>query len=177
LAFVNRSESEPKGAKRRRESDEAPQLVDTSKNGAPNNDTTDTSGLSKSQKKKLKKQKLNSGEAAPVNGNEKKVQFAPNLEQGPTGGTTTDPKAIKSALSPSQKGDKKTFALEHGVIVDEHKTGSGPKAKSGTKLGIRYIGKLAKNGVIFDKNTKGAPFRFTLGKGEVIKGYTIRKAI
>ncbi|WFD30711.1 peptidylprolyl isomerase [Malassezia sp. CBS 17886] len=34
---------------------------------------------------------------------------------------------------------------------------------------MRYVGKL-QNGSIFDSNTKGRPFSFRLGKGEVIKG-------
>lgn len=34
---------------------------------------------------------------------------------------------------------------------------------------MRYVGKLM-NGSIFDSNTKGKPFSFRLGKGEVIKG-------
>ena len=37
---------------------------------------------------------------------------------------------------------------------------------------MRYIGRLS-NGKIFDQNTKGAPFSFKLGKGEVIKGWDV----
>lgn len=37
---------------------------------------------------------------------------------------------------------------------------------------MRYIGKL-KNGKQFDANTKGKPFSFRLGKGEVIKGWDL----
>lgn len=162
---INSSDEEPapKGKKRAlEEPDEAPQLVDTS-------------GLSKSQKKKLKKQKLNSGEAADTNGADKKVQFAANLEQGPTGGQTETKTPPKPALAATTKAEaksekKKTITLASGVTVEEHKVGNGPKAKTGMKLGVRYIGKLVKGGKEFDKNTKGKPFRFTLGKGEVIKG-------
>jgi len=35
---------------------------------------------------------------------------------------------------------------------------------------MRYVGKL-QNGSTFDSNTKGRPFSFRLGKGEVIKGW------
>jgi FK506-binding nuclear protein len=105
------------------------------------------------------------------------VQFAANLEQGPTGGQTETKTPAKPALAAaaatttkSEKKPEKKTTLANGVIVEERKPGSGPKAKTGTKLGIRYIGKLVKNEKIFDKNTKGTPFRFTLGKGEVIKG-------
>jgi len=45
-----------------------------------------------------------------------------------------------------------------------------PVAKSGKKVGMRYIGKLD-NGKVFDSNTKGAPLVFNLGRGEVIKGW------
>ena len=42
-------------------------------------------------------------------------------------------------------------------------------AKPGNRVSMRYVGKL-QNGSIFDANTKGRPFSFRLGKGEVIKG-------
>lgn len=45
----------------------------------------------------------------------------------------------------------------------------GPVAKPGNRVSMRYVGKL-QNGSIFDSNTKGRPFSFRLGKGEVIKG-------
>lgn len=169
------AKAQPKTKKRQREEpDEAPQLVDTALNkSTEKSDQVDTSALSKSQKKKLKKQKLNSGEAAPTNGVDRKVQFDPKLEKGPTPSTGDAKAPAKSALSPAVKAETakpKKVTLANGVVVEEHKVGTGPKAKNGSKLGIRYIGKLAKNGKEFDKNTKGTPFRFTLGKGEVIKG-------
>lgn len=37
---------------------------------------------------------------------------------------------------------------------------------------MRYIGKL-QNGKTFDSNTKGKPFNFKLGRGEVIKGWDV----
>lgn len=168
-------EGKSKGTKRSHDdSDEAPQLVDTSAK-SPEIDTT---GLSKSQKKKLKKRKLDATEkaGAPVNGAERKVQFSPKLEIGPTGSTkseTSAPPPAKPAISQQkleQKPKTEKITLANGVTIEDHATGNGPKAKNGSKLAIRYIGKLSKNGKVFDKNTKGSPFRFTLGKGEVIKG-------
>lgn len=50
------------------------------------------------------------------------------------------------------------------------KVGSGPVAKAGKRLGMRYIGKLT-NGKQFDANTGGKPFSFLLGRGEVIAGW------
>ena len=158
----------------------------------------ETKKLSKAEKKKLKKLKKNDGEAAPVssstpapassepkqkttvpkkepaltNGNnntssEKKVQFAKNLEQGPTPSTTPPSKATEKAVTG-------TLGVRdvQGVTVDDRKLGSGPVAKKGNKIEMRYIGKL-ENGKQFDANKKGKPFSFKLGKGEVIKGWEV----
>lgn len=65
-----------------------------------------------------------------------------------------------------------TKILLGGVVTEDRKIGKGPQAKSGNKVGIRYIGKL-KNGKSFDKNTSGKPFVFGLGKGECIKGFDL----
>jgi FK506-binding nuclear protein len=125
---------------------------------------------SEAKSKKQKKQKKNDGSAAAVeeekkveNGSaksDKKVQFAKNLEQGPTP-TKEQP---KGAL-----GIKKV----QGVTIDDKKLGTGPAAKNGDRVGMRYIGKLEKNGQVFDSNKKGKPFTFKLGSGEVIKGWDI----
>lgn len=108
---------------------------------------TNGEGLSKKQQKKLKK---NDGEAAASDQkqdakegkegkakSDKKVQFAKNLEQGPT---------------PSSQ-DKKTGTLGvkevKGVKIDDKKLGNGPAAKSGNSVSMRYIGKL-EDGKVFD---------------------------
>ncbi|USW56048.1 Putative FKBP-type peptidyl-prolyl cis-trans isomerase domain, Nucleoplasmin-like protein [Septoria linicola] len=128
--------------------------------------------LSKKQQKKLKK---NDGTAVPADEvakkeaeapgstkSDKKVQFAKELEQGPT--PTKDAKKDKAATGPR---------TVQGVKIDDRKVGSGPAAKSGDRVGMRYIGKLEKDGKVFDSNKKGKPFSFKLGSGEVIKGWDI----
>ncbi|KAK3335379.1 hypothetical protein B0T19DRAFT_351219 [Cercophora scortea] len=139
----------------------------------------------KLSKKQLKKLKNNEGKAvvteeaktpakeaaaAPVEKSpasakaDKKVQFAKNLEQGPTG-------PAKEQAEKAAGGVK----VVQGVTIDDRKLGTGRTAKSGDKVGMRYIGKL-QNGKVFDcksSNKKGAPFTFKLGKGEVIKGWDI----
>jgi FK506-binding nuclear protein len=114
--------------------------------------------LSKKQKKKLKN---NAGEAAEApkaeskpadkkaakdtkgekdnasaNASGKKVQFADKLEQGPT-----------PTKADNNKGPK-AWTVQ-GVKIDQRKAGSGPGAKKGDKVGMRYIGKL-KDGKQFD---------------------------
>ncbi|EXJ93197.1 hypothetical protein A1O3_01754 [Capronia epimyces CBS 606.96] len=141
--------------------------------------------LSKAEKKRLKKLKKNDGEAAPAgttaaeagkkegaqaNGSsEKKVQFAKNLEQGPTPSGTSTAKADKK----TEKAGASTGVKEvNGVSIDVRKVGTGPAAKKGNRLEMRYIGKLD-NGKVFDSNKAGKPFSFKLGAGEVIKGWDI----
>ncbi|KAK6340560.1 peptidylprolyl isomerase fpr4 [Orbilia brochopaga] len=144
--------------------------------------TVDTppSSLSKKQQKKLK---ANSGEAVAVSTptEKKKVQFASQLEQGPTPNGNKSPatpaekskpgKDDKPSKDESKSSQPKTRTVD-GVKIEDHKLGSGPEAKKGNKVSMRYIGKLT-NGKVFDSNKKGKPFTFTLGKAEVIKGWDI----
>ncbi|MBO4738252.1 MAG: FKBP-type peptidyl-prolyl cis-trans isomerase [Bacteroidales bacterium] len=60
---------------------------------------------------------------------------------------------------------------ESGLIVIKHNTTAGKPAKEGARCMVHYTGKLL-NGEIFDSSVeRGTPFEFTLGKGEVIKGW------
>jgi peptidylprolyl isomerase len=50
--------------------------------------------------------------------------------------------------------------------------GTGPEAKAGDSVTVNYVGVLYKNGKKFNASWEtGKPFTFTLGKGEVIKGW------
>ena len=62
--------------------------------------------------------------------------------------------------------------IVQGVTIEDKKIGTGPAAKGGNRLGMRYIGKLS-SGKRFDANVKGKAFTFRLGKGEVIKGWDV----
>jgi FK506-binding nuclear protein len=157
----------------------------------------DESKLSKKQLKKLKK---NNGEAAAAKVEEskaadgtpksdKKVQFAKNLEQGPTGSAEKAKPAAKEAPKPASKPAEPTSKTLNGVKMEDKKVGTGKACKKGDKVGMRYIGKLT-DGKVFDcklflschvkpllitflANKKGKPFSFKLGTGEVIKGWDI----
>jgi peptidylprolyl isomerase len=51
-------------------------------------------------------------------------------------------------------------------------TGTGAEAKDGDTVTVNYVGVLYKNGKVFDASWKRhEPFSFTLGKGQVIKGW------
>jgi FK506-binding nuclear protein len=138
--------------------EEAPKLVETkgkNKRSAPADEEKPKAkqvanaeeGLSKKQQKKLKK---NNGDAAAVEpkkdakeGKEaKKVQFAKNLEQGPTPSGNDKKPAEQTTGTLGVKEVK-------GVKIDDKKLGKGPVAKPGNTVAMRYIGKL-EDGKVFD---------------------------
>ncbi|KAL2165491.1 hypothetical protein VTH06DRAFT_791 [Thermothelomyces fergusii] len=175
--------------------EEPPKLVETKKgkkraaeeeaDGLDDMMAKDEKKLSKKQQKKLKN---NQGEAvaaepkakdSPAAKGDKKVQFAKELEQGPTGPAKDKAegkgdKAENKGDKADNKGDKKSLGVKvvQGVTIDDRKIGTGRTVKSGDKVSLRYIGKLT-NGKVFDANKKGTPFSFKVGKGEVIKGWDI----
>lgn len=113
-------------------------------------EANDETKLSKKQLKKLKK---NNGEAAasktaeqakdnPSAKGDKKVQFAKNLEQGPSGSA----KATENVAAGNKTNNPRTV---QGVKIDDKKIGKGPACKKGDKVGMRYIGKLT-DGKVFD---------------------------
>ncbi|KAI0661431.1 hypothetical protein C8Q70DRAFT_971440 [Cubamyces menziesii] len=118
--------------------------------------------LSKAQQKKQKKLKAANGEAVPT-------ATADKAEKADEKKSKQEKKKEKAE---KEKPKAQTKTVAGGVKVTDHKTGSGPQAKAGDMVSMRYIGKL-ENGKIFDQNTKGKPFKFRLGKGEVIKGWDV----
>ncbi len=132
------------------------------------------SKLSKKQRKKLKNNAGKGVEAVPekkgkskndqiAKGSpekgDKKVQFAKNLEQGPSNAekhAKSDSKidSRSEAKPDSQKeGDKQRPRLGtknvQGVKIEDKKLGKGPAATKGDRVGMRYIGKLT-DGKVFD---------------------------
>lgn len=129
-------------------------------------------GDEKPNKKQTKKLKNNEGQAvaaaaAPAeskkdpkkvdtpSSDKKKVQFAKNLEQGPTGSPKIAESKKESAKGPRNVG---------GVTVEDKKEGKGRAAKRGDRIEMRYIGKL-KNGKQFDGKLQSCtnlyPFKLT----------------
>lgn len=55
--------------------------------------------------------------------------------------------------------------------IEDIKVGTGAEAKAGDKVAVHYTGTLA-DGTVFDSSkTRGTPFEFNLGTGEVIQGW------
>lgn len=100
----------------------------------------DETKLSKKQQKKLKNNKGEAVAAEESKKDAKKVQFAKNLEQGPTGSTEKAKQTGKASGS---------VKVVQGVTVDDRAVGTGRSVKNGDTVGVRYIGKL-QNGQVFD---------------------------
>ncbi|KAJ2499463.1 peptidylprolyl isomerase fpr3 [Coemansia sp. RSA 1972] len=82
-----------------------------------------------------------------------------------------EPKKTKEEAKKEAK-KAKSIELQGGVVAEVKKEGAGAGVKKGARVGMYYIGKLT-TGKVFDQNTKGKPFWFRLGGGEVIKGWDI----
>jgi peptidylprolyl isomerase len=58
------------------------------------------------------------------------------------------------------------------LVTRDLRPGTGEEAKAGDEVTVQYVGVLYKNGKQFDASwDRGEPFTFTLGAGEVIKGW------
>lgn len=70
-----------------------------------------------------------------------------------------------------KKSEDKVMKTDSGleyIIIEE---GQGEKPKAGQKVKVHYTGKL-EDGSVFDSSVKrGEPIEFTLGVGQVIKGW------
>jgi len=56
------------------------------------------------------------------------------------------------------------------LLLEDLTLGDGAEAKPGQTVEMRYTGRLS-DGTQFDSNVGGAPFTFTLGAGQVIRGW------
>ena len=170
----SKPKEDKKGKKKRavEESDEEAATLDDIMAKSLKPEEPKINGEPKLTKKQLKKLKNNAGKAveAAVEGKEakkddqtekspskgdKKVQFAKNLEQGPTGRPTDDKLAENKSSLKAEDNKKETpkaslgIRTVQGVKIDDRKLGKGPSAKKGDKVGLRYIGKLD-DGKVFD---------------------------
>ncbi|KAF9507091.1 hypothetical protein BS47DRAFT_1385306 [Hydnum rufescens UP504] len=161
------SKKEKKDKKKKRSADE----IESGPEGTP---------------KVAKKIKADSGAAVPVSSvapesskkakdGEKKEKLKKDKGKEPEKGKDSEqpPAAQGKSDKPEElkkKAAGKSFTTPGGVKITDPTPGTGIAAKKGKTLSMRYILKLA-NGKIIDKNTNGKPFKFTLGAGEVIKGW------
>ncbi|KAI4351891.1 hypothetical protein L6164_006195 [Bauhinia variegata] len=102
--------------------------------------------------------------------------------KGVTDVNSADKTTGNQNISVSDRGEKQTEdkpsqmrTFPNGLVIEELFMGKpdGKKAAPGKKVSVKYIGKLKKDGKIFDSNVGRAPFKFRLGIGQVIKGWDV----
>ncbi|OGG54791.1 peptidylprolyl isomerase [Candidatus Kaiserbacteria bacterium RIFCSPHIGHO2_02_FULL_49_11] len=60
-----------------------------------------------------------------------------------------------------------------GLVVEDTVVGGGDEAVAGKIISVHYLGTLS-DGTKFDSSyDRGAPFRFVLGAGQVIRGWEL----
>jgi FKBP-type peptidyl-prolyl cis-trans isomerase FkpA len=98
----------------------------------------------------------------------------PSEALGEAGGTSpvTPKSAVRADIEPAlatAKGESKTTAS--GVKYETTKEGTGAVAKAGQRVTVHYVGSL-EDGRVFDSSrTKNQPATFSIGTGDVIKGW------
>ncbi|HET9870674.1 MAG TPA: FKBP-type peptidyl-prolyl cis-trans isomerase [bacterium] len=71
----------------------------------------------------------------------------------------------------TDSSDAKVVTTASGLQYQVLQPGDGPEAKPGQQVSVHYTGWLT-NGTKFDSSLdRGQPFQFTLGAGQVIKGW------
>lgn len=84
----------------------------------------------------------------------------------------------QSAQASTAKDNSNTEVAKSGEVSDQllmttTKEGSGDAVKAGDTVSVNYTGYLA-DGTKFDASADhGAPFKFTVGAGQVIKGWDL----
>ncbi|KAF8412370.1 hypothetical protein HHK36_000334 [Tetracentron sinense] len=126
----------------------------------------DENGSAEKKKKKKSRKKKSKSQESEGNANMEESVLAMEGKNG----SIMEIEDKKSEAKPSQV---RTFP--NGLVIEELAMGKpdGKNASLGKKVSVHYIGKLKKNGQIFDSNIGRAPFKFRLGVGQVIKGWDI----
>jgi peptidylprolyl isomerase len=96
-------------------------------------------------------------------------------DSGSTAASTEESAAPKEAESAEKTAPKVTVpkgAPPKETTTKDLEEGTGATAKSGDVVSVNYVGVNYKTGKAFDASwSRGEPFTFTLGGGEVISGW------
>ena len=115
----------------------------------------DEKQLSKAEKKRLKKKLKAEGGQAVAAEIENKANGEKEKKKDKGDGKGEKKDTVK-ATDKKDASVPKEKELTGGIKAKDIEIGTGPQAKKGNTVSMRYIGKL-QNGKVFDKNNKGPP--------------------
>jgi peptidylprolyl isomerase len=99
-----------------------------------------------------------------------KITSTPTAPTSPTASTAKTP--TSGPLSTQPRVTPPGGAAPTQLVTKEIIKGTGPEAKAGESVTVNYVGVLFHGGKEFDASWKRSePFTFTLGRGQVIKGW------
>jgi peptidylprolyl isomerase len=106
----------------------------------------------------------NSADTSLIKAGESKTSTSPT--------STTAKTPTSGPLSKEPKVTPPSGPAPKGLVTKELIAGTGAEAKAGNTVTVNYVGVLYKGGKEFDASWKrNEPFSFSLGKGQVIKGW------
>jgi peptidylprolyl isomerase len=106
----------------------------------------------------------NSADSSLIKAGESKTSTSPT--------STTAKTPTSGPLSKEPKVTPPSGAAPTKLVTKELIAGTGAEAKAGDTVTVNYVGVLYKGGKEFDASWKrNEPFSFSLGKGQVIKGW------
>lgn len=97
-----------------------------------------------------------------------------SIETSTTTNTTTTTNDIKTKEITTKLNTTKTMTQVTELKIEDELVGTGAEAKAGDTVTVHYVGTLL-DGTVFDasKNHGNSGFTFSLGAGQVIKGWDV----
>ena len=97
-------------------------------------------------------------------------QPSTSAESGTPAAAPSAPAPLTAATTPAAPGGK-VHKLASGLAYEDLVVGNGKMADPGLKVAVHYTGRLTDGTKVDSSWDRGQPYEFTLGAGEVIRGW------